>query len=153
MSMGDNAVITELLASLAAREQALYSYTVSLVGTLEFKNQHLEEAGIFAAYDELYAQYLAACQRAAEGLPKLELLKRLTFLSWYSLLRPSFLTGIGALTPEGIFATYELLDAHLRAAAGPGATLDAVVLFGVGLHTAAFFRASAADFNGLCESC
>jgi hypothetical protein len=114
MNMADSATTTELLASLAAREQALYSYTISLVGTLESKNQHLEEAGVFAAYDELYAQYLAACQRAAEGPLKLELLKRLAFLSWYSLLEPSFLTGIGALTTEDIFATYELLDAYLR---------------------------------------
>jgi hypothetical protein len=112
--MGDNATMTELLASLAAREQELYRYTISLVGTLESKTQQLEEAGIFEAYDELYAQYLAACLRAAERQEKLELLKRLTFLSWYSLLEPSFLTGIGALTAEGIFATYELLDVYLR---------------------------------------
>jgi len=106
--------MTELLANLAAREQTLYSYTISLVGTLESKNKQLEEAGIFAAYDELYAEYLAACQRAVEEPLKLELLKRLTFLSWYSLLEPSFLTGIGALSVDGIFTTYGLLDAHLR---------------------------------------
>jgi hypothetical protein len=114
MSTENNSLMTDLLDSLAAREQALYSYTISLVGTLESKTQQLEEAGIFTAYDELYAQYLAACQRAADGPQKLELLKRLTFLSWYSLLEPSFLTGIGALTTEGISTTYELLNAYVR---------------------------------------
>ena len=102
------------LATLAAREHALCTYTASFTGTLESKMQQLEEAGVFAAYDEIYASYLTAYQATMEATEKLEALKRLVFLSWYGLLEPSFISGIGALSEAGIRTTYVWLDEHLR---------------------------------------
>jgi len=102
------------LPELAAQELVLCMYTDSLTGTLEAKTQQLEEAGIFTAYDAIYADYLTAYQAATDAAEKLELLKRLAFLSWYGLLEPSFISGIGALSEAGIRATYEALDDYAR---------------------------------------
>jgi len=102
------------LATLAAREHALCTYTASLRGTLEAKMQQLEEAGVFAAYDEIYTEYLVVYQATAEVAEKLEALKRLVFLSWYGLLEPSFISGIGAMSEAGIRTTYVWLDEYLR---------------------------------------
>jgi hypothetical protein len=102
------------LAALAAREHALCTYTDSLTGTLEVKMQQLEEAGIFAAYAEIYTEYLIAYQATMDDSEKLEALKRLAFLSWYGLLEPSFISGIGELSETGIRTTYAWLDEHLR---------------------------------------
>lgn len=102
------------LTLLAAEEQRLYTYVESLTGTLEDKNQQLENAGVFAAYKQLHQQYLAACQVATSEPARLELLKRLAFLNWYSEMEPSFLTGIRELDEKAVFAVYTLLDAYIR---------------------------------------
>lgn len=106
--------MTDTLAKLAAREQALCTYTESLIGTLEAKTQQLKAAGVFAAYAEIYTDYLAAYKATAESTEKLEILKRLAFLSWYGLLEPSFISGIEELSEAGIRITYAWLDEHVR---------------------------------------
>ena len=103
-----------LLNLLAAEEQLLYAYVELLSGTLEQKNQQLENAGVFAAYKQLHQKYLAAYRAATSEPARLELLKRLVFLNWYGTLEPSFLTGIGELDEQVILAVYTLLDDYIR---------------------------------------
>jgi len=105
--------MSNILAELTAREQALCSYISSFTGTIEAKTQQLEEAGIFAAYSDIYTHYIAAYQCSTNDSEKLEILKRLAFLSWFGLLEPSFISGIGELDEASIRTVYVWLDEHM----------------------------------------
>jgi hypothetical protein len=106
--------VNDLLRSLSDHEHQLYSYVSSLQGTMEHKEQHLRENGIFAAYRQLHARYLTAFHDSTDNSSKLELLKRLLFINWYYLAEPSCFTGINDLDETVILATYSIIDEYLR---------------------------------------
>ena len=80
---------------------------------MEQKEQHLRNIGVFDSYKSLHQQYLILFDQATDPSIKVEALKRLIFLNWYALLEPSFLTGIGELDEETIYASFKRLNSYL----------------------------------------
>lgn len=101
------------LDALSAQEKKLHDEAVSLIGTMEQKEQQLREMGVFDEYKTLHQQYLILFDQTTDPSIKLEALKRLIFLNWYALLEPSCFTGIGELDEATVFASFEMLNAYL----------------------------------------
>lgn len=102
------------LNNLSDKEMQLYSATISLNGTMEEMEQQLIGNGIFDQYKEVHRQYLELCNETTEFQIKLECIKRLIFLHWYSLSEPNCYTGIQNLDNAIILNSYELLNNFIK---------------------------------------
>ena len=100
--------------NLSDSECRLYDITTLAKGTIEEINRQLTDNRTFDKYKEIHEQYFNLCSVTADSKIKLETLKRLTFLNWYSILEPSFLTGIGNLDNSTIFNSYAILDGYIK---------------------------------------
>lgn len=106
-----------LLHELSDRELALYQRVISLVGTIEDKKEQLERSVIGDNYLQIHCEYLALATTAAEATVKMEVLKRLVFLSWYAMTEPAIYSGLSYWDPALMRDSYALLEAHLAATA------------------------------------
>jgi hypothetical protein len=85
------------LDALSNDELTLCKIVNSLEGTLEVKIKKLVEDDVFNAYRTIHAEYFRLFLVEEESCQKLEILKRIIFLNWLSMVEPSFLTGIDNL--------------------------------------------------------
>ncbi|SMD01878.1 hypothetical protein [Pedobacter nyackensis] len=80
---------------------------------MESKTEQLAESGAFEKYREIHKSYLDLLFQTDNEEAKLEILKRLIFLNWYSLLEPSCFTGVEDLDGSIIFDSYSILNDYL----------------------------------------
>lgn len=100
------------LDNLSALELKLYN---SIPNNLNFGDNQLEVDGTFDKYRNLHADYFQLLLTTSDEIIKLEALKRLIFLSWYSYTEPSIFTGIESLNNEIMFNSYSILNDYIRA--------------------------------------
>ncbi|MES2448389.1 MAG: hypothetical protein V4546_14480 [Bacteroidota bacterium] len=100
------------LDNLSALELKLYN---SIPNNLNFGDNQLEVDGTFAKYRNLHVDYFQLLITTSDEIIKLEALKRLIFLSWYSYTEPSIFNGIESLKNEIIFNSYSILNDYIRA--------------------------------------
>lgn len=93
---------------LSSKELELYSKVISLEGDIEEKIELIGNLGIFDEYKKVHQQYAKLCEE------DLEALKRGLFLTWYSIMEPSWLTGIGELDPDAEERIIKTLDLKLN---------------------------------------
>ena len=104
----------EMLRILSARELILYNDAMTIDGEMEDRTRQLAENGTFDKYREIHSQYFDLCYATQNRPIKIESLKRLIFLNWYSVIEPSSFTGIGNLDESTIFKSYSILNNNLR---------------------------------------
>lgn len=80
---------------------------------MEFVTEKLFLEGIFEQYRDIHKSYLELYLRIDDEVVKLEILKRLIFLNWYSLVEPSCYTGIEDLDKITVFKSYSSLNQYL----------------------------------------
>jgi hypothetical protein len=102
------------LHNLSDREWELYNITISLEGTMENKERQLTENGTFDKYRIIHKDYYELCDSSYDAETALESLKRLIFLNWYSILEPSFLTGMENLNNDTIFKSFAKLNDYIH---------------------------------------
>lgn len=98
---------------LSDKELELYNYADSLDGTMNSRTRQLAENGVFDQYRAIHKSYLDLFFRTEHNETKLEILKRLTFLNWFSLVEPSCYTGIEDLDASMFFNAYSILNDYL----------------------------------------
>jgi hypothetical protein len=99
--------------TLSKLELDLYNYAESLDGDMDSRNKQLQEEGIFDQYKNLHQSYLDLFFDTKDEEIQLEILKRLIFLNWYSLVEPSCYTGIQDLDNRVVFESYSILNEYL----------------------------------------
>jgi hypothetical protein len=97
----------DVLSELAATEAELEDIVTSIEGTMEEKDSHLREQGVYRRYSDVFSRYLAAFDANPNDL---EPLKRAAFLAWYELTEPPCFSGVGDLPAEARGSVVELLD-------------------------------------------
>ena len=102
-----------LIDNLSVKELKLYKYVCELGGAIEEKHEQLTSNGTYEKYREVHRNYFHLFLSTKNDVEKLEILKRLTFLNWYSFTEPSFFTGIEDLDKSIIFKSYSILDDYL----------------------------------------
>ena len=100
------------LDELSASELKLYN---SISKNLNFGDDQLEVDGTYERYRNLHANYFQLLTTTFDENIKLEALKRLVFLNWYSYTEPSIFTGIESLKNEIVFNSYSILNDYIRA--------------------------------------
>ncbi len=91
------------LSKLSDAEHALYKEVISRISE--------EELGkVMDNYSNLHLQYLELYDNSSDSEVKLEALKRLIFLNWYSLVEPGYLTGVGTLDLATVSQSYSRLN-------------------------------------------
>lgn len=96
------------MQKLSDKELELYSKVISLEGTTEERLKLIDKLGILNEYREVHKQYSKLCEE------NLEALKRGLFLTWYSIMEPTWLTGIGELARDAEERIIKTLDARLN---------------------------------------
>jgi hypothetical protein len=99
--------------NLSDEELKLYSYANSLDGTMDGNTQQLAESGTFDKYRRAHRSYCDLFLNSDDDESKLEILKRLIFLNWYSMVEPSCYTGIENLDHSIVFESYSILNDYL----------------------------------------
>ena len=99
--------------TLSGNEFEVYNYTESLDGTMAGITEKLATEGIFEKYRNIHRNYLDLYLRISDEEAKIEILKRLIFLNWYSLVEPSCYTGIEDLDRITVFESYSILNHYL----------------------------------------
>ena len=100
------------LDNLSALELKLYN---SIPNNWNFGDNQLEVDGTFDKYRKIHEDYFQLLTNTSDEIIKLEALKRLIFLSWYSYTEPSIFTGIESLNNEIMFNSYSILNDYIRA--------------------------------------
>lgn len=101
------------LDDLSSQEARLYGLAESLKGTMEAKEEWLEEAGVFNQYAAIHRKYLDLLSQTENADIQLETLKRLVFINWYMLSEPAVFTGINELDDAVIVASYQWLNQYI----------------------------------------
>ena len=99
------------LRDLAGWEDHLGTVVRRTIGSAEERDRSLARDGVYADYSAVFGSYAQLISEDADGL---EALKRATFLAWFAVVEPSFLTGIGDLPESTVRRVLETLDVHLR---------------------------------------
>lgn len=99
--------------NLSDQELELYNHASLLDGTMEGRTQQLVESAVFHVYRGVHRSYLDLFLNSDDNETKLEVLKRLIFLNWYSMVEPSCYTGIGDLDRSTVFDSYSILNEYL----------------------------------------
>lgn len=102
-----------VIDDLSNKELELYNYAESLDGTMDSRTKHLTDHGIFEKYRKIHKSYLDLFFHTDNEEIKLEILKRLIFLNWYSLVEPSCYTGVEDLDNSIVFDSYSILNDYL----------------------------------------
>lgn len=105
------------LRSLADQELALYHRVQALAGTIDAIHEQLIISNISEEYLQVHRTYLHLAAAAPAAATRLEALKRLVFLAWYSMNEPAFNSGLGYYDPDLQRSSYALLEAHLATTA------------------------------------
>jgi len=98
---------------LSAKEIEIWNYAESQNGMMHVLTEKLSTEGIFEQYRNIHRSYLELYLRIDDELAKLEILKRLIFLNWYSVVEPGCFTGMEDLDTATIFESYSILNQHL----------------------------------------
>jgi hypothetical protein len=101
------------IENLSDREFELYKHVFALSGSIEDKHHQLTIDGTYDMYKEIHSNYFDLFLSTGNDGEKIEILKRLIFLNWYSFIEPSFFTGIGDLDKSIIFKSYSILNDYL----------------------------------------
>ena len=102
------------LLTLSQNEWKLYNDTIALEGEIEVRNKQLFDVGIFERYRNIHNQYFELYDKTSNSEIKIEALKRLIFLNWYSVLEPSCFTGIENFDQSTMFKAYSILNDQLN---------------------------------------
>jgi hypothetical protein len=102
-----------VIDNLADEELELYNYAGSLTGTMSGRIEQLNVRNVFGKYRNIHKSYLDLFFHTDNDETKLEILKRLIFLNWYSLAEPRYYTGIEDLDRSIIFDSYSILNDYL----------------------------------------
>lgn len=102
------------LDALSNEELTLCKIVNSLEGTIEVKIKKLVEDDVFNAYRTIHAEYFRLFLVEEESCQKLEILKRIIFLNWFSMLEPSFLTGIDNLDTTVVIDSFSYLNNYME---------------------------------------
>ena len=105
------------LRSLADQELALCHHVQALAGTIDARHEQLIVSTISAEYLQVHRAYLHLAAHAPADATRLEALKRLIFLAWYSLNEPPFNSGLNYYDPDLQRSSYALLEVHLATTA------------------------------------
>jgi len=105
--------VLKLLDNLSEQELALYNYAESLSGDMDEMEEHLQEQGIFDQYRNIHKSYFKLFFEIENEASKLEVLKRLIFLNWYTLVEPNCYTGIRDLDESTVFESYIILNDYI----------------------------------------
>jgi len=98
---------------LSDREIEIWHYAESQNGPMDFVTEKLSTEGIFERYRNIHKSYLELYLRINDEATKLEILKRLIFLNWYSLVEPSCYTGVEDLDNATVSESYSILNHYL----------------------------------------
>ena len=98
---------------LSDKEVEICGYAESQSGTMDFVTEKFSVEGVFERYRNIHKSYLELYLRIDDESTKLEILKRLIFLNWYSLVEPSCYTGIENLDDVTVFESYSILNQYL----------------------------------------
>ena len=101
------------LDNLSEKELKLMQETILINGTIEEKEQKILAIGIYEKYRLIHNSYLDIFKSTNDSNVKLESLKRLIFINWYSMIEPSIYTGIGKVDNETIYNSYKELDNYI----------------------------------------
>ncbi len=102
------------LNSLSKKELEILQYVDSLEGSIQQLKEQLSDNEIFNQCRDIHKSYLALFHQQTDENNKLETLKRLIFLNWYSLAEPSCYTGIEELDAQVTFESYAILDEYIK---------------------------------------
>lgn len=102
------------LNNLSKKELEILQYVDSLEGTIQQLKEQLSDSEIFNQYRDIHKNYLALFHQQTDENNKLETLKRLIFLNWYSLAEPSCYTGMEELDAQVTFESYAILDEYIK---------------------------------------
>lgn len=89
---------------IAKREEELLTVIKGIIGSIEEKNEALESAGVFKAYNDIHFEYAELAQENSEAL------KRAMFLQWYAQVEPPFVSGLAELVTGAEQKVLEILD-------------------------------------------
>ena len=99
---------------LSNNEYDLYKGISFQVGTFEHLTEQLTQNGTFDKYREIHRNYYELYITTADEATKLETLKRLIFLNWYSIIEPNCFTGIINLDDKIVFNSFSILNEYIR---------------------------------------
>ncbi len=99
---------------LSSQELELFEKVEATKGTMEELERHLQESGVFVQYQLIYRQYCDIVHHATDSDERVEALKRVTFLNWYSQVEPSCYTGISGLDESLIRHSFNQLNTLIR---------------------------------------
>jgi hypothetical protein len=105
--------MNSLLDTLSEQEKKLHGKAVNAIGTMEQKEYQIRKMGVFDNYKRLHQEYLTLFDQTNEPIVRLEALKRLVFINWYSLVEPACLTGINELDEQTVNASFQRLNSYL----------------------------------------
>ncbi|MBB2144805.1 hypothetical protein GM921_04875 [Pedobacter sp. LMG 31464] len=100
------------LDALSAAELKLYYLIPEHLGFGDLENE-LNNNGTFDEYRNLHKSYFELFNITSSSIIKLEALKRLIFLNWYSIIEPSCFTGIENLDNDIISNSFSILNDYL----------------------------------------
>lgn len=98
---------------LSDKEIEIWDYAESQSGTMDTVTEKLAAEGIFEKYRNIHRVYFDLYLRIDDEAVKIEILKRLIFLNWYSLVEPSCYTGVENLDSSVVFDSYSILNDYL----------------------------------------
>jgi hypothetical protein len=98
------------LDQLAQRENEIEVKLLRLSGPIEDRIRQVSQLGVEDQYRDIFAGYTALLSDPAQAL---EALKRCSFLAWYAFNEPTWLSGIGQLSEQGLRKVMETIDAAL----------------------------------------
>ena len=81
---------------------------------MEAIERQLQESGVFMQYQLIHRHYLDIVNHATDADERVEALKRVIFLNWYSQVEPSCFTGISGLDDSLMRSSYKQLDTLIK---------------------------------------
>lgn len=102
------------LETLSDKEIEIFNYLIPQLGEMGFIDCQIDEKNINEKYDDIFTAYLHLFEISLEPEIKLEALKRLVFLNWYSCLEPNCFTGVGSIAFDTLFKIYSHLNDFLK---------------------------------------
>lgn len=102
------------LDALSDNELVICKIVNSLEGTIEVRIKKLVDDDVFNTYRKIHAEYFQLFLVKEESSQKIEILKRIIFLNWLSMVEPSFLTGMDNLDMTVVNDSFSYLNNFLE---------------------------------------
>ena len=106
--------MTFTLDNLSSMEYDLYKDISFQEGEFKYLTEQLTTNGTFDKYREIHRNYYELYCTTLDEEIKLESLKRLIFLNWYSVIEPICFTGIDNLDNKTVFDSFSNLDDYIK---------------------------------------